>query len=80
MPAGGAPRMTAVGVEVWSADVEADLPADAMPADRGEQDPCPWRDGWLAAVRVDLTDGAKQSQQTATVIVHSDRADGRQGH
>jgi hypothetical protein len=80
MSAGEALGMTAVGVEVRSVDVEADIPADAMPANCGEQDSRPGRDDWLAAVRVDLTDGAKQSSQTACVIVDSDRADGRQGH
>ena len=72
--------MTAFGVQVGGLDIEADMPAGAVPADRREQDSGARRHYRLPCGWVEVGDRAKQPPQPAGVMVNSDNADCWQGH
>src|SRR6266511_2856889 len=78
--AGGARLVASIGVELGDLHVEADVPARAVPADRGEQDFPAWRHDRLPGVGIAVGDRAEQPPQSAGVVVDADRADPRQGH
>jgi len=67
-------------MQVRGLDVEADIPAGAVPADRGEQDLGTWRHHRLPGTWGELGDRAEQPPQPAGVVVDANDADGRQGH
>jgi hypothetical protein len=75
---GGMGRVAALDVNVWSLDVEADIPTGAVSADRGEQHLGARRHHRLPGVGVEVPDRAEQPPQHAGVVVHPDHADGRQ--
>jgi hypothetical protein len=72
--------MAAFGVQVGGVDVEADIPAGAVPADRGEQDLGTRRHHRLSSIRIEVGDRAEQPSQPTGLVVDSNSADGRQGH
>jgi hypothetical protein len=72
--------MAAARVEIGSLNVEAHIPASPMAANRREQDLGPWHNDWLPAGRIHLDDRTEQPPQSTSVVMHSDPADGRQGH
>jgi hypothetical protein len=58
-------------------DVEADIPAVTVPANRGEQHLRAGGLDHLAGVGVNVVDWAEQSPQPAGVVMHPDGPDGR---
>jgi hypothetical protein len=64
--------VTAFGVQVGGLDVEADIPAGAVPADRGEQDLGPRRHHRLPGGGIEVGDRAEQPPQPAGIVLHAD--------
>ena len=80
MVVGRAGWVMALRMEVRRLDVEADVPASAMPTTGREQDPGPWRHHELPGARIVLRDGTEQPPQPTSVVMYTNRADPRQGH
>jgi hypothetical protein len=80
MVVGGAAWVTALRVEVRRLDVEADVPASAVPTTGREQDPGPRRDHKLPGASIVLRDGTEQPPQSTGVVMYMNRADLRQSH
>ena len=80
MVVGGSGCVTALRVEVGRLDVQADVPAPAMPTTGREQDPGPRRNHNLSGARIVLRDGTEQPPQPTRVVMYPNRADPRQGY
>jgi hypothetical protein len=72
--------VTALRMEVRRLDVEADVPASAVPTTGREQDPGPRRHHKLPGASIVLRDGTEQPPQSTGVVMYTNRADLRQGH
>src|SRR4029450_13887344 len=72
--------VTALRMEVRRLNVEADVPASAVPTTGREQDPGPRRHHELPGARIVLRDGTEQPPQPTGVVMYTNRADLRQSH
>ena len=71
--------VAALWMKVGGPDIEADVPAGAVTAAGDEQNPGQRRDLPQASVGVDLLDRVEEPPKPAGVVVHTDRAELRQG-
>lgn len=73
MVVGGAAWVTALRMEVRRLNVEADVPASAVPTTGREQDPGPRRHHELPGASIVLRDGTEQPPQPTGVVMYTKR-------